>query len=75
MDTLLQIVVSIGMYVLIFVAVGVLFYAVDKRVKAWLRRPVQCRGCSTEIAAGTEGVVRGLCPACARKRRPSRSVR
>ena len=38
MDTLLQVVVSIGMYVLIFFVIGVVFYAVDKRVKGFLRR-------------------------------------
>jgi hypothetical protein len=71
MDTLLTIVVSMGMYALIFVGVGLLFYAVDKRVKAWLRRPVHCRVCSVEIAPGTEGTHRGRCAACARKRRPA----
>jgi hypothetical protein len=71
MDTLLTIVVSMGMYVLIFVAVGLLFYTVDKRVKAWLRRPAQCRSCSVEIAPGTQGRKRGLCAACSHKRRPA----
>lgn len=71
MDTLVQVVVSIGVYVLIFVGIGLLFYAVDKRVKTLLRRPAHCRGCSVEIVAGAQGAVRGLCPACARKRRPA----
>ena len=71
MDTLLTFVVTTGMYVLIFVAVGLVFYAVDKRVKAWLRRPVHCRACSVEIAPGTQRTRRGLCAACARKRKPA----
>ena len=71
MDTLLTVVVSLAMYVLIFVGVGLLFYTVDKRVKAWLRRPVQCRACSVEIAPGTPGTARGLCAGCAHKRRPA----
>jgi hypothetical protein len=70
MDTLLQMVVTLAMYVLIFVTVGLVFYAVDKRVKAYLRRPVRCKSCSVEIAAGTP-TTRGLCPACVRKRRPA----
>jgi hypothetical protein len=70
MDTLLTIVVSMGMYVLIFVAVGLLFYTVDKRVKAWLRRPAHCRACSVEIAPG-QGTKGRLCADCSRKRRPA----
>jgi hypothetical protein len=68
MDTLLQVVVSIGMYVIIFTVIGLVFYAVDKRVKAWLRRPPVCRTCRVEIAAEAAAAGRGLCPACARKR-------
>jgi hypothetical protein len=70
MDTVLQFVISIGMYVLIFVIVGLVFYAVDKRVKGFLRRPAICRKCSSEIAPGTSRV-RGLCAACVSKRRPA----
>ena len=70
MDTLLQVVVSIGMYVIIFVVIGLVFYAVDKRVKGFLRRPAHCRTCSSEIVPGTSAV-RGLCAACASKRRPA----
>ncbi|MEA2672656.1 MAG: hypothetical protein QOG45_2876 [Chloroflexota bacterium] len=68
METLLQVVVSIGMYVIIFTVIGLVFYAVDKRVKAWLQRPPHCRACRVEMAAGGADAVRGLCPACARKR-------
>lgn len=68
MDTLLQVVVSIGMYVIIFTVIGLVFYAVDKRVKAWLRRPPVCRTCRVEIAAEAAAAGRGLCAACARKR-------
>ena len=70
MDTLLQVVISISMYVLIFVVIGLVFYAVDKRVKGFLRRPAHCRSCSSEIAPGTSAV-RGLCASCASKRRPA----
>ena len=69
METLLQFVVTLGMYVIIFVVIGLVFYAVDKRVKGFLRRPAHCRSCSAEIAPGTS-TVRGLCASCARKRRP-----
>ena len=70
METLLQVVITMAMYVLIFVVIGMVFYAVDKRVKGFLRRPAHCRSCSAEIAPGTSAV-RGLCAACARKRRPA----
>ncbi len=65
MDTLLQVVVSILMYVIVFTVIGLVFYAVDRRVKAFLRRAPVCRGCRVEIAAGSP---RGVCPACAAKR-------
>ena len=70
METLLQVVITMAMYVLIFVVIGMVFYAVDKRVKGFLRRPAHCRSCSAEIAPGTSAA-RGLCAACARKRRPA----
>jgi threonine/homoserine/homoserine lactone efflux protein len=70
MDTALQIVVSIGMYVLIFVVIGFVFAFADRRVKRYLRRPATCRKCSSEIAPGTSRV-RGLCAACVAKRRPA----
>jgi len=70
METVLQVVISISMYVLIFVIIGLIFAFVDKRVKGFLRRPAHCRSCSAEIAPGTS-TVRGLCAACARKRRPA----
>jgi hypothetical protein len=44
--------------------------AVDRRVKGYLRRSATCRKCSSEIAPGTSRV-RGLCAACAAKRRPA----
>ena len=70
METLLQVVITMAMYILIFVVIGMVFYAVDKRVKGFLRRPAHCRSCSAEIAPGTS-TVRGLCASCARKRRPA----
>jgi hypothetical protein len=70
-DTLLQVVVSIGMYVIVFVVIGLVFYAADRRVKSWLRRPALCRSCSAEITAGAPGAARNLCPGCAAKRMPA----
>ena len=70
MDSLLQVVVSIAMYVLVFVVIGFAFAFVDRRVKGYLRRPATCRKCSAEIAPGTSRV-RGVCAACVAKRRPA----
>jgi hypothetical protein len=70
MDTVLQVVISMAMYILIFVVIGLIFYAVDKRVKGFLRRPATCRSCSAEIVPGTSKA-RGLCASCATKRRPA----
>ena len=68
MDTLLQFVVSISIYVLIFVVIGFLFYAIDKRVKARLAKPPQCVSCKTVLPAGEQLYKGRLCAACAKKR-------
>jgi cytochrome c-type biogenesis protein CcmE len=69
MDTLLQFVVTIGGYAVIFVAIGLVFYAVDKRFKAYLRRPARCVRCKAELGR-TVGQGGGrLCAACVRTRR------
>ena len=69
MDTVLQFVVTIVGYAIIFVAVGLVFYVVDKRVKAYLRRPARCIRCKAELGrTHAEGGGR-YCTACARTRR------
>lgn len=39
MDDILRLLVTVAIYFVIFAVVGIVFYEVDKRFKAWLARP------------------------------------
>jgi hypothetical protein len=68
MDTFLQFGVTIVGYAVIFVAVGLLFYAVDKRVKAHLGGPARCIRCKADLGRTHAQGGGRLCTACARRR-------
>jgi hypothetical protein len=69
MDTVLQFVVTIAGYAIIFVAIGLVFHAVDTRFKAYLRKPARCVRCRAGLGR-TVGAGGGrLCAACVRTRR------
>jgi hypothetical protein len=73
-DTLITFVVTISGYVIIFVVIGFIFYYVDKRVKAHLRKPARCTSCKAEVPAGVQMAKGRLCASCAEKKSKKKGV-
>jgi hypothetical protein len=68
MDTVAQFVVTIGIYAVVFVAIGLAFRAVDRRVREYLRRPARCMRCRADLGRSNGAGGGRLCVACARRR-------
>lgn len=65
-DGIIQFLVTLGIYFLIFAVIGMLFYGVDSRVRNWIRRPLQCPACSAKFDASLLQKHHGRCPSCGR---------
>jgi hypothetical protein len=61
-----------AMYLVILAVIGLIFYELDKRLKAWLARPVRCAVCSTELGRERPLGRPPLCPSCSRQRAAER---
>ena len=64
LDGILQFVVTLGIYVAIFLVIGLVFWGADARVRRWLRRPLQCSACSARFDASLLQKHHGRCPSC-----------
>jgi len=66
-DDILRVLVTLAIYGVIFVAIGLVFFEIDKRFKRWVSRP-RCVVCHArlegEVAAGGSM----MCAACSSSR-------
>ncbi len=65
-DGILQFLATLGIYFLIFAAIGMFFYGADSRVRKWLRRPLECPACTAKFDASLLQKHHGRCPSCGR---------
>jgi len=64
LEGILQFIVSLGIYFVIFAVIGMIFWAADSRVQGWLRRPMQCSSCNSRFDASLLQKHHGRCPSC-----------
>ena len=74
LDGVLQFLATLAIYFVIFAAIGMVFYAIDRRVKAYLRRPAHCAFCNAEFDPAGGGKGAGTCPTCGRRQPRAKST-
>lgn len=67
LEQVIQFVTSLFIYFVIFSAIGMLFYFLDRRVRKRISRTVRCQLCGEEIEIGLLQREFGKCPACGRR--------
>ncbi|HZU17889.1 MAG TPA: hypothetical protein VFD01_14975 [Candidatus Dormibacteraeota bacterium] len=67
LDQAIQFVTSLFIYFVIFSAIGMLFYFLDRRVRKRISRTVRCQFCGEEVEIGLLQREFGKCPACGRR--------
>jgi predicted RNA-binding Zn-ribbon protein involved in translation (DUF1610 family) len=67
LEQAVQFVTSLFIYFVIFSAIGMLFYFLDRRVRRHISRIVRCQFCGEEIEIGLLQRAFGRCPACGRR--------
>lgn len=71
MDDVLRFLVTLAVYAVIFVAVGIAFYAIDKRFKRWVSRP-RCAVCNARLEGEVTAGGPAMCAACSSRPRGKR---
>jgi rRNA maturation endonuclease Nob1 len=64
LDGVLQFLVTLVIYFIIFGVIGMIFWAADSRVRNWLRRPMKCSSCNARFDASLLQKHHGRCPTC-----------
>jgi hypothetical protein len=70
-DDVLRLLVTLAIYAVVFVAVGIVFYEVDKRFKRWVNRP-RCAVCNARLEGQVAAGGPEMCAACSSRPRGKR---